>query len=60
MQPRPARVSTSDFDVKFNTSSGPSGQVEILFTSGGLLHSSRWTGFSTLEQALAGGNLNIR
>ena len=116
-----------DFDIKFNTSSGPSGQVEILFTSGGrsyqidssdidslgaslakadfratatltdvtnqrrpivvasnvtlhvmatdaggdsigialwsgnrLLHSSRWTGFSTLEQALAGGNLNVR
>jgi hypothetical protein len=116
-----------DFDVKFNTSSGPTGQVEILFTSGGrsyeiksadidslgaslaqadfratatltdvtnrrrpiliasnvtlhvfatdaggdsigialwsgnrLLHSSRWTGFSTLEQALAGGNVNVR
>ena len=31
-----------------------------LWSGNKLLHSSRWTGFSTLEQALAGGNLNVR
>jgi hypothetical protein len=31
-----------------------------LWSGNTLLHSSRWTGFSPLEQALAGGNLNVR
>jgi hypothetical protein len=31
-----------------------------LWSGNRLLHSSRWTGFSTLEQTLAGGNLNVR